>query len=322
MTVALRVSTPSVRSANRELRFAELEALIHDPSDAVDRGALVRIIVTDVDYECEHGNCAGDWKRDCECWTAERVRALVASHPEARNRLVDLLSVADPFDMAAAQDLAIPVERKQKPDPAVALAAQEAELAAEAHRWYVEPDRSLRQTAGRFDLTYFELRDLFKRHHLPLKERTSGYRQRHGTRIFVRTPPPEEVAVNAPNGQEPDVQAMHDWYMGEPHRTLADTGEAFGISGNVVKNRFVEADLPRKPRGGSRPPAHEDARVQPTDGQGEVEEIVDAVADEQAEAELAPALAGTIVVLERERDRLATRLEKIEQAIATVRELA
>jgi AraC-like DNA-binding protein len=115
---------------------------------------------------------------------------------------------------------------------------------------------------------------------------------------------PQEVQMESTtNGS---ALVMHDWYMADDARTMADVARQFGLSVATTKRRFEDAELPCKPRGGRRTLA-----VTPT-----VE--VEAKVAETPIAEIAPA----VVALERELLALNLRRSKVEGAIEVLRELA
>lgn len=124
----------------------------------------------------------------------------------------------------------------------------------------------------------------------------------------------QEVQMDSSNGSAPagthfpTAQEMHDWYMGDDARTLPDVAEHFQVSKSTVARRFELAEMPCKPRGGSRrtgssPTAPPEMKVPypetPIDG-----------------------IAAAIVALERERDAAVVRGLRCENAIETLRELA
>lgn len=111
------------------------------------------------------------------------------------------------------------------------------------------------------------------------------------------------------NGQAPgstQAQVMHDWYMAEDGRTMADVARRFGLSVASTKRRFADAELACKPRGGRRA-----VTVAPTVAAPEVE--CKAPVD---------GIAAAVVALERERMAVRLRESKLTDAIDALRGLA
>lgn len=141
------------------------------------------IDLTDAENECEHGHLPLDRNPACHCWTPGKVRALLAQEP---------LADPDPFDRAAAGDIAFPKPERQSADTGQDLDEQ---LAHKIHDWYMDGERTMSLAACHFDLPPRRVRELFRTHRLPLREPTRGFRR--DKRLIIQQDDPrrrQEVA--------------------------------------------------------------------------------------------------------------------------------
>lgn len=145
-----------------------------------------------------------------------------------------------------------------------------------------------------------------------------GWRRHNTFARFFDRQPTEEVTVDAPtipaSSNGTGAEAMHAWYMDDAERTIKDVAEHFGLSTYKVNQRFDDANLARKPRGGAHP----------ANGSGSKPAAAPAPAPAPEPKPETPvsSYAAALAELEREREELTTRLPAVNAAIDALKELA